>query len=144
MNTILNKILGSFVCLLISFARFSQTNSGFDGILFARQIMGKHLSSINDSLFCAEGSNALYSTSSENRCKSFILKKINGEKSKINNIIFSYTSVHTNFNDSSGIIDNVSFMNNYSKTVMVDYQKSFSNDYKTILKYLIKLFGEKR
>jgi hypothetical protein len=79
MNTILNKILVSFVCLLIYLTSFSQTNSGFDGILFATQIMGKHLSSIDDSLFCAEGSNALYSPSSETRCKSFIVKKINGE-----------------------------------------------------------------
>ncbi len=143
MSTILKKILVSFICLLIYPVSFSQTNSGSDGILFAKQIMGKHLSSINDSLFCAEGSNALYSPSSETRCKSFIVKKINGEKSKIANMNFSYTFVYTNFNDSSGIIDHVSFMNNYSKTVMVNYQESFSSDYKTLLKYLIKLFGKK-
>lgn len=105
--------------------------------------MGKHLSSINDSLFCAEGSNALYSESSETRCNSFIVKKIDGEKSQIANIIFSYTVVFTNINDSSKIIDHVSFMNTYSKTVMVNYQESFSSDYKTILKYLVKLFGQK-
>jgi hypothetical protein len=143
MNIILNKILVSFIFLLIYKVSFPQTNSGPDGILFAKLVMGKDLSSISDSLFCADGSNALYSPSSKTRCNSFIVKKINGEKSQIANIIFSYTFVFTNFNDSSGIIDHVSFMNNYSKTVMVNYQESFSNDYKTILKYLINLFGKK-
>jgi hypothetical protein len=143
MSTILKIILVSFIYLLIYQVSFSQTNSGSDGILFAKLVMGKHLSSINDSLFCAEGSNTLYSPSSETRCKSFTVKKINGEKSRIANIIFSYTFVFTNFDDSSKIIDHVSFMNTYSKTVMVNYQESFSSDYKTILKYLVKLFGKK-
>jgi len=143
MITILKRILVGFICPLICQVSFSQTSSGFDGIIFAKQVMGKHLSSINDSLFCAEGSNALYSPVSKTRCTSFGVKKINGEKSQIANIIFPYTFVFTNINDSSGIIDYVSFMNNYSKTVMVNYQERFSNDYKTILKYLVKLFGRK-
>lgn len=143
MDAGLNKILIGFVCLLIYSSGFSQTNSGSDGILFAKQVMGKHLSSMHDSLFCAEGSNALYSPASKTQCKSFIVKKINGEKSSIANIVFTYTFVHTRINDSSGIIDQLSFMNSYSKNVMVDYKENFSDDYKTIVKYLVKLFGKK-
>jgi hypothetical protein len=143
MSTFLRIMLVSFIYLLICQVSFSQTNSGSDGVLFAKQLMGKHLSSINDSLFCAEGSNALYSPSSETSCKSFIVKKINGEKSQIANIIFSYTFVFTNFYDSSKIIDHVSFMNTYSKNVIGNYQEIFSIEYKIILKYLVKLFGKK-
>lgn len=143
MSKILKRIFLSFICPLICQVSFSQTNSGSDGILFANLVMGKHLSSINDSLLCAEGSNALYSPVSETSCKSFMVKKINGERFQIDNIIFSYTFVFTNIYDSSGIIDYVSFMNTYSKAIMLNYQESFSSDYKTILKYLVKLFGKK-
>lgn len=143
MSTILKRMLIGFICPLICQVGFSQTNSGSDGILFAKLVMGKHLSSVSDSLFCAEGSNALYSASSETLCKSFMVKKLNGEKSQIANIIFSYTFVFTNIYDSSGIIDHVSFMNNYSKAISSNYQESFSSDYKALLKYLVKLFGRK-
>lgn len=145
MDSVLNKILISFVCLLIYSSGYSQTNSRSDGILFAKQVMGKHLSSMHDSLFCAEGSNALYSPASKTRCKSFMVKKVNGEQSSIANIVLAYTFVYTNMNmnDSSGIIEEVSFMNNYSKAFMVDYKERFSDDYKTILQYLVKLFGKK-
>lgn len=145
MDSVLNKILISFVCLLIYSSGFSQVNPGSDGILFAKQVMGKHLSSMNDSLFCADGTNALYSPASKTQCKNFIVRKINGEKSSIANIVFTYTFVYTNMNmnDSSGIIEEVSFMNNYSKAFMVDYQEKFSEDYKTIVKYLVKLVGKK-
>ena len=143
MDFVLNKILISFVCLLIYSSGYSQTNSRSDGILFAKQVMGKHLSSMHDSLFCAEGSNALYSPASKTRCKSFMVKKINGEQSSIANIVFTYTFVYTSVYDSSGIIEEVSFMNSYSKTFMVDYKERFSEDYKTIVKYLVKLFGKK-
>ena len=143
MSKILKRMLVGFICPLICQVSFSQTSSGSDGIIFAKQAMGRHLSSINDSLFCADGSNTLYSPVSKTRCTSFSVKKINGEKSQIANIIFPYTFIFTNINDSSGIIDQVSFMNNYSKAIMLNYQESFSSDYKAILKYLVKLFGRK-
>jgi hypothetical protein len=145
MDSVLSKILISFLFLLICPSGFSQTNYGSDGIIFAKQVMGKHLSSINDSLFCAEGTNALYSPASKTRCKSFMVKRINGKQSSIANIVLAYTFVFTNMNmnDSSGIIEEVSFMKSYSKNIMVDYQEKFSDDYKTILQYLVKLFGKK-
>ncbi|GEM_PF-5229319 len=72
-----------------------------------------------------------------------MVKKINGERFQIGNMIFSYTFVFTNIYDSSGIIDHVSFMNTYSKAIMFNYQESFSSDYKEILKYFVNLFGKK-
>ncbi len=139
----MNKIIVLLACLLHYFQGVSQKYSGSDGILFADDVMGKHISYIKDSLFCAEGSNPEYVQASEHSCRSFVVKKINGDKSKIGNIIFSYAFVFTNFKDTSGIIDNVSFMNTYGKAFMIDYQEKFSDDYKMLLKYLVKLFGKK-
>jgi len=143
MNSGFSRMLVSFSFVLFCLESFSQASAGDDGILFARQLLGKHLSAVNDSLFCAEGSNAFYSPSSETSCKSFIVKRLNGEKSQIGNVGFSYTFVSTIFTDSSKTIDYVSLMNSYSRVSNDNFKESFSDDYKAISRYLAKLFGHK-
>lgn len=132
-------IIKSLLALIISVPVFSQEKNSIDGILFGKQIMGNSLSSVKDSLFCAEIANALYSPVPDTKCHSFRYAFTDRTQVFIGNIFFKS---HFIFTDSVQKIDHVSYMNVYTKAKMSDYKKRFIADFKKISKYLARLFGK--
>src|SRR5258705_1082513 len=118
-------------------AAFGQGNIPPDGVSFAKQLIGKHLSSIKDSLRCVDTDCDTGPMKNRPLIRSFEYIKPGRNIRTIGQTTFSMAFV---FTDSARVVDNVQLMTSYNKTEIPAYREQFEKDFEEILIYLRGVF----
>lgn len=136
------KILIFYSCVFIilnaqSSTAFGQNSVSVDGISFAKEMIGKHLSSIKDSLRCVDMDCDTIVMKNKPPIRSFAYIKPGRNIRTIGQVTFSMAFV---FTDSVRIVDNVQLMTLYNKTETLAYREQFEKDFEELLNYLRSVF----
>lgn len=114
-----------------------QSGAGADAISFGKYVIGKHLSTIKDSLRCADADCDTTGEKKKAQIRSFAYINPSKNIRRIGHTDFSTALL---FTDSARIIDNFSLMTSYNKTEVNQYLEKFQKDYDELLQFLRDYF----